>query len=306
MSPLAAATLALPVLLGALAGWAALFTDPETAIGNLNRYALYLAFPALIVVGLTDQAFSLPSQPWFWAVVPAAMVASAAIARLLGGAQAGTLALAAIFGNVAYFGLPLCTAVLGERVLGTASLAVALFVLCSLLLGPPLLVAWSPGASRRSPWVAVLRQPLFWSPFVGLALRAIPGLSGPAHVLLEPLGRSAAPVALFLLGLYLWENRRRMSEGGRSALAHVAAKMLLFPGLLFAMVLAARAAGWTDTDAARIVLLLGATPTAIATFALAQEFGVGRERVAQAIVGTTLVSMVSLPAVVSLVTWLVG
>jgi predicted permease len=43
--------------------------------------------------------------------------------------------------------------------------------------------------------------------------------------------------------------------------------------------------------------LLGATPTAIATFALSVDFDAGQEQVAQSIVLTTLASMVTLPLV---------
>jgi predicted permease len=49
--------------------------------------------------------------------------------------------------------------------------------------------------------------------------------------------------------------------------------------------------------AARAVVLLACTPSAIATFSLAEELGLGQQRVAQTIVATTLVAAVSLPAV---------
>ncbi len=306
MTALAFAGLAFPVALGAMTGVAALFADPAAAIRDLNRYALYIAFPALIVAGLTDAAFEPPAQPWFWAVIPIAIAITVATLRLAASRvpqQVRTLAISAIFGNVAYVGLPLCVSVLGAAVLGTTSLAVSVFVLSSLLLGPTLLIRWTPGAATdRSPWMSVARQPLFWAPFVGLGLRLLPdGALSTLHSLMSPVGASAAPVALFLLGLYLWENRSRLAHGGGSGVAHVLGKMVVFPAVMLACVLAARRLGWADDQAARIVLILSATPTAIATFALAQEFEVGADSVATAIVGSTLLAALSLPAAVALI-----
>ena len=70
-------------LLGVICGALRLFADPEAAIGALNRYALYLAFPALIVAGLTDRSFREPDQPWLFAIPLVAMLVSAGLIRLL-------------------------------------------------------------------------------------------------------------------------------------------------------------------------------------------------------------------------------
>jgi len=293
--------LGFPMALGVLAAWGGLFVNPESAIGALNRYALYVAFPALIAAGLTGEAFVLPLEAAFWLIVPLAMGLTAGLAGLMGRVawlrgQAGTLVLAGIFGNVAYVGLPLCERILGESVVGLASLAVSVFVVCSLFIGPTLLLAWSPGSTTdRSPLVAVLKQPLLWSPVVGLALRWTPWMSG-AHDLLVPVGRSAAPVALFLLGLYLYENREA-ARPSISTLSHVGLKILVFPAILTGMCLLCLWNGWLGVDAAQVFILLAATPTAIATFALAVEFEVGQERVAQGIVLSTLASAITLPLV---------
>lgn len=301
MSPLSSAFagLALPVLLGLLAGGLRLFPDPGAAIGALNRFALYIAFPALIAVGLTGVRLDVPATPAFWLVPPAAMTVTAALAWLVArgpfAGQAGTLTLAGITGNVAYIGLTLCERLLGEQVLGLASLAVALFATSALALGPALLLRWSGHGRRRSVASLLLRQPLLWSPFLGLGLRATPWRDS-AHALLEPVGHSAAPVALFLLGLYLHTHRRAVTLD-LAALAHAAVKLLLFPAVVGTLCLFAHHSGWLDTAAVQVFLILAATPTAIAAFALSVEFEAGEDRVAQTIVLSTVISAFTLPVV---------
>ena len=292
--------LGFPIAVGLLAGWSGLFREPDEAVGVLNRYALYIAFPALIAAGLTGASFTLPVDAGFWLFVPVAMAVTVAVAGLLGRTvlpgKGGTLVLTGIFGNVAYVGLPLCERILGDAVLGLASLAVSIFVTCSLLAGPTLLLAWSPaGSTQKAPLGSVLWQPLLWSPVIGLALRFTPWMSG-AHDLLAPVGRSAAPVALFLLGLYLFVHRAAAIPSVAS-IAHVSMKIGVFPLILAGMCKVGLWGGWLQVDAAQVFILLGATPTAIATFALAVEFDVGRDDVAQAIVVSTLVSAMTLPLI---------
>ena len=121
----------MPMLLGIAAGAVGLFRDPDDAIGALNTFVLYLAFPVLIVVGITDCDFSLPSEPAFYLVVPAVAVllsgALAALRRLPAfRPHAGPIALTSLFANTAYVGLPVVEGVLGPEALGLGALAVAM------------------------------------------------------------------------------------------------------------------------------------------------------------------------------------
>lgn len=149
----------------------------------------------------------------------------------------------------------------------------------------------------------VARQPLLWSPLAGLSLRLVPAeIVTPLRATLEPLGRTAAPVSMVLLGLYLWTHRDalRLDAGARGSLAiHVAARIVLVPLVTLAMILPASRLGWLALDEARVLLILAAMPAAITTFAIALEQGIGSDRVAAAIVGSTLGAALTLP----LVTW---
>ena len=289
-----------PALLGALAGGLRLFERPDAAVGHLNRYALYVAFPALVFVGLADASFALPAGGYFYLVVPAALGLSLTLVRLVGrGPERGSLALVASFGNVAYLGLPLVEQTFGASALGVASLAVAVHVTLAMLLGPWLLLRWgrAPGGARRGTG-ALLRQPLLWAPFAGLLARRLPDHAAAGLLaVLRPIGASAAPVALFLLGLYLHTHAAGLRKIERATVAHVATKLLLLPAVTLALCGLGRGFGWLRPLDAQVLVLLSAMPAAITTFAIAQELGVGVARVTQTVVASSFASLAPVPLV---------
>lgn len=299
------ASLLVPLALGVIAGRARLFEDPARAIDALNAFALHLAFPALVLIGLSDPETSIAQRPAFLAIVPISLALSLAVVRATTALRAewreraGTIALVVAFGNTAYLGLPYVEAVLGDAALSTAAVAVAIHVALAMTCGPVLLARWSGGApgAGRAAMARVMKQPLLWSPLIGLALRALPGAAlEPLRAVIEPLGRTAAPVSMVLLGLYLWENRARLRVDGDVA-AHVTARLLLAPAVTAALVLPAHAWGWLELVEARVLLVLAAMPAAITTFAIALEQRIGSDRVAAAIVVSTVASVVTLAAV---------
>lgn len=285
--------LAVPLSLGLLSGARGLFSDPDAAVGTLNRYVLYVGFPALIVAGMLDRALRLPSGVGFYATVPVVagllVVALLVLRRTALRDQAGVVALTSLFANVAYVGLPVVQGVLGESALGMGALAVSIHVAISMLLGTFLLLVWGDrsesGALKRAAGQLV-RQPLAWAPFVGLGLRLTP-LAGELLPLIAPVGRSASPVALFLIGLFLHTHGRGLSVDGR-ALLRIAAKLVVVPLLTVLVVGVFSSLRAIDPEAATVLILLSTMPSAISTFAIAREFEHAVEEVTVTIVGTTV------------------
>lgn len=298
MSGLDLLVLLVPVLLGLLAGVTGIFPRVDEALDALNTFALRFAFPALVLIGIADARFVPPEGPGFWLVPAAALAMALAPVALVAGRvrpHGGTVALTTSFGNVAYLGLPVVDRVYGAGVLGIASLIVAVHVTMSLLVGPLLLLRW--GERPTGAGVAlgrVARQPLLWAPVVAFALRAGPEPIRAAAVAgLTPVGRAAGPTALFLLGLYLHAERRRVASFGAVDGLHVAWKLIVLPlataGLLWA------AGDAVEPEVGQVALLLATMPSAITTFALARELDVGQETVARAVVVSTIVALVALP-----------
>ncbi|MEQ9075920.1 MAG: AEC family transporter [Sandaracinaceae bacterium] len=311
---LAALALGAPILLGASAGAVRLFPDPNAAVDHLNRYALYFAFPALVFRGLVDADFALPTEPGFWLLIPLVLAVSALTVRALFPEEAPTLALIVAFGNVAYLGLPVVERVLGEDALGLAAVAVAVHVTLALSVGPLLLLRWSGrGDGFAESAKALARQPLLWAPVAGLAVHALPGDARSlldtmlVDTVIEPLGRSAAPVALFLLGLYLFTQRARLRRIEGGDVVHLGVKLLFLPALSFGVAFGFHSVGWLTPAQAQVLCLLAAMPAAITTFAISQQLGVGAERTSRAIVATSVLSIVTIPVASWLaLTWVAG
>ncbi|MCB9730174.1 MAG: AEC family transporter [Deltaproteobacteria bacterium] len=294
------------VLLGYVAGGTAVFARRPDAIAALNGYVLYVAFPLLIVLGTADPSHAVPTHPAFYlahlALFAAWVPALAILGRSAGSVrdELGAIALGAIFGNIAYVGLPFIVSVLGDESVGLASVGVALHVALAMTLGPALLLRWQGGERRGLALVArrLVRQPLVWAPLVGLLLRSLPA-SVLEHLLppLAPVAASAPPVALFMLGLYLRANTTALRSLDAPALVLSAGKLLASPALALALAWPLWRAGLIDALEARVFVLLAAVPTAIAAFSLAHELALGEATVARGIVLTTVLSLVSLPLV---------
>ena len=291
------------IAVGALAGAIRLFPAPRAAIAVLNRFTLYLAFPLLIVASLSSSRFTLPQHPAFYvfhALGAAALLPVALLMGRLTGAgrsQARVITAGALFGNIAYLGIPYCTAILGAKATGLASLSAALHIIIAMTLAPFLLDRAAAGAGRplSNTLARIARQPLVWAPFVGLLLRLLPAHPRAVVVdLVGPLGSAAGPVALFMVGLYLWEQRALVFQTGRSAVTLLSAKLLIYPALVWALVWALEPVlPVTETQRA-VLVLVAAMPVAVTTFSLAEEFDVGRDLLSVGIVVSTLVSLLTL------------
>jgi len=207
-----------------------------------------------------------------------------------------------MLGNIAYLGIPLATALLGPQVVGLASVCAALHIVLGIPLGSFVLLRWgrpTGAGERRSPLSAVIRQPLVWAPIVALVARLLPG-SIVEHVIAPAkwIGAAASPVALFMIGLYLFEHRRELAALRWTDVWLIVAKLIVLPILALACVLASLRLGWIELEAGKVAIVVAAMPTAITTFALAEEYGVGRDPLIRGIVGSTLVFMLS--------SWLLG
>jgi predicted permease len=304
--------LVFPAALGFACARADLFEDPARAVRALNVFALYVAFPALVARGLVSSSAPLPGELGFYLVWPIGLALTLGCVwawRRRGGEGAASMGLVAAFGNVAYLGLPYVEAVMGEGARGAAALAVSIHVVGAVTVGPAVLARWGSGEAAGLGEVAgrLARQPLFWAPFVGLALRALP--DGPRATSLEwigPLAAAAAPVALFMLGVYLWTERARVKVPTAGVLAHLAIRQLAAPGFVLLVCLAMTARGWLSPEVAELHVVLASMPVAITTFAMAHGAGVGTERVAGAIVWSTLLAAASLPAWTGVAAWVFG
>lgn len=286
------------IALGCLAAAVRMFPNTDQAIATLNRYALYLAFPALIVSSLGSPQLRPPSG---WGFIAAHFIALAVYlpctvitARILRSRSERLVVPAtALFGNIAYLGIPFCAAVFGAETIGLAAASASIHITISMTLGPYLLARASRGEARAGATIArIARQPLVWAPLVGLLLRLLPpASSGPAVRWLGGVGASAGPVALFMIGLYLWTHRGAVRSAGRPALLLLGQKLFVYPLVTLSCLLIF--GGMLDLSPVetQLMVVMAAMPVAVTTFAIAEEYGVGRATVAAGIVVSTALSL---------------
>ncbi len=310
-------TLLLPLALGVLAGrgrWLETKTvSTPQAMGALNRFALLIAFPALVVASFLDPSREL-ALSWLVIVLAGApLLVGVAVSLAIGGRTMsserlparGALSLVALFGNSAYLGLPLVSALLGEDHVPLASTIVSVHVALTVTLGTALLERESTTGRSKPLLLQLVTSPLAMSPIVGFALAAsIDALGLDAHPAtlacfgaLDLLGKTASPLGIFVLGLFLGARRPTLA-GPRGQLAFTLVRLVIVPASTIALALALRSLVSIDVAALRTLVLLAAVPAAISTFAMVEDVGGDSESVARAIVTTSLVSLATLP------TWL--
>lgn len=292
--------LAVPALLGVAMVKARQIRDVPAAIGAFNAYTLLLGFPALIAVGVLDVDPSVASSWAFWGVIPIVDLLLVAVSwgfgATLSGRQGGSIALVLLFGNTAYLGLPFAVSVLGERARGPASLLVAVQVTIAVLLGPVLLQRWSGEGRGSVDWARIVRQPLLLAPFLAFAVRFLPaGIVDGIREVLAPLAASTAPVAMFLVGLYVVEHWDRVRVAERGVWTHVVLRMLLAPAVNAAVALILFEVGALSSLAFAVVVILGGMPAAISTFSIAYDEGVAADRVAGVVVRSTFAAFLTTP-----------
>ncbi len=285
--------------LGYLARWIGLLRAGDERV--LNALVYYFALPAFLLLELAQATYSRDVLR-FMAAGSAPLVLLVLLLVLLRGLGLSRerfylLSVSAVFGSLAFFGLPFIEYVVGgEEATRLAALAVGLlapfgvaFVLTLLELYP----AAGEGVSRAL--LRTLRRlgrnPLILAIVLGLTL----GLGQVALPLflvqiLRYLSGTMAPLALFALGVFLYGRPYRAL---RQAFALSLLRLAVLPGLSF---LCARLLGLSPLQATVLVLMNG-TPLAVNMIVLSQRYGFHVEEMAS----LTLVS--SLAALFTLSLW---
>ncbi len=285
--------LIVPLLFGLLAGRIGVFNQPRGAVERLNWLAINFAFPALVAAGVANQKSDLPSDPAFWLLWPCSLALMLLGVRLFARDKA-TMGLVSTFGNVAYLGLPVTFAVYGSEAMGPASLIVSVHVVLAVTVGPAVATYWGEGRADGGV-VKVLKMPLFWAPFFGAGIRFLPAGAEQAATTLGYLGMVASPIALFMLGLYVFIERKRAMRPDVAVFKHAAQKLFVVPAVIAAACFAAVGLGWLEPQHARYHMLLGAMPAAITAFSIALDAKIDAEVIGSTIIWSTAISVVTIP-----------
>ncbi|WP_315778841.1 MULTISPECIES: AEC family transporter [unclassified Bradyrhizobium] len=295
------------ILTGFLCGWFGVFD--RTATDNLNRFAVYLALPALIFTAMSRIGVEQVSQFGFIGAFCGGIAATFAtgfvISRLRGRrvANASIEGLDAGYSNVGFMGIPMCLLVFGPDS-APASIIATLFTACVLFLFAIVVVEMdlqkgaTLGATVAKVARSLLTSPLFIAPVAGLAV----GLSGfalPAPFLsfTTLLGGAASPAALVCIGLFLAQERVVTHDAASIGIL-VSLKLVMQPAVtaLLAFHVFSMPPLWSHS-----AVILSALPIGSGPFTIAKLYGLE----AGVTSGSILVSHMSAVLTVSLlVAWL--
>ncbi|WP_010525280.1 AEC family transporter [Nesterenkonia sp. F] len=298
---------------GFLAGFAARFRQAQS---GLNAFVFYFGLPSFVfsAVLAAPQAQGVPvaAIPLAAGVTLLLSLITYAVTRSMGpraAPGAAPTSLAATFGNVGYFGIPITLSTVGPE----AALAAGVLHLTHNMIymtGYPVVRTAATGAAgpdgfraawRRQLWPivrkAVLLNPVALSMAAALAVVLTP-LSVP-EMLSESVamvGDTAVPVALFAVGLAMHPALEGVRSGGvskRAITLGTSVKILVLPLATWLAVLPL-----TDHLGpvwAAALVLMAAMPSSTTVFVFSEEYD-GDGRLAAAIlVAGTLASIVTIP-----------
>ncbi|MEM9098727.1 MAG: AEC family transporter [Pseudomonadota bacterium] len=270
---------------------------PRQAKG-VNSFAMVVAVPALMFTLLGEADLGA----YNWSVLLVYMLAEIAvygltflICRFLLGVstpEAMLLGMTTIFVNGVFFVLPIAGILYGP---GAEEVVVGIIVLDSLVLfgGSMLLLDFltARGASITRVLSGFAANPMI----IGMALGMFVNLAGitvPKGILAYAhfVGAAAAPAALFALGVTL--GRVELGKLGIPLPVVVAMKIVGQP--LMALLLLGTLV--TPSDWAQTALLMTMGPAGAMPFVIALGYGIRNDRIAMAVIVTTLVSLITLPA----------
>ena len=220
--------------------------------------------------------------------------------RGVGIEEAAVEAQCAVIGNTGFLGVPMLVLLMGPQAAGPVILVLSidLIVFSSLIT----LIITGHRQGRVSPAMAgalalgLLRNPMI----VSMALGLIWGATGvalpvPLDEFVTLLGAAATPCALFAIGASLVGRR---AERVAVAAWLSFAKLILHPA---AVAVAALLVFHVDPAAAAVMIAAAALPVAGNVFILAQHYGVAPHRVSSSILISTVVSVITVSAVIALV-----
>ena len=290
---------------------------PLLAIPGLNSFVLFFALPCMLYRFGARTPITQLLNPSLVAVYLLCALMMVGLTVMLtrrgriGWNDASFGALVAAFPNTGFMGVPLLVALLGAQAAGPAivTIAIDMVITSSLCIALSQLDgAGTQGAGRaaRRALAGVVANPLPWSIALGALASSLSfTLPLPLNTTVNLLADAASPTALFTIGAVL--ARAQMSGARRAALADcglvVGLKLVLHPLLVGAVGLAAMAAGAPlDRFALTVIVLVAALPSASNVAMLAERFGADNGRIAQIILGSTVLAFFSFSAAVAWLT----
>jgi len=273
----------------------------ENWVRVLNRYGLYIGFPALIFESLIhiEGASLIQNLP----VYGLNIVLLVAILTLLivplkifkvRNTIANTYIICTFFGNVAYLGYPVVTSVFPNAA-GEVSIIIAIYVIILFTIGIGVLeVSKSEYTSPFTILLNIAKNPFIAAVALGIVFIRY-GISLPAYLVdaLRIIKGSASPVVIISLGIFI-AQKVPLRRTWKHSLAITVVRLFAIPALF-------SIAGWSlDMGSEFFISIVEAgMPLAVTPFALSSVYPLDREVIVSAIVLSTIISIFTLPGIIA-------
>ncbi len=291
------------ILLGVIAG--RIWKKSEEGLAWLNIYVLYFALPPLIFMIVAQTPLEKLANPLF--VVATAGATTICFLLMLFAArqfynasprEAALMGTSAAYGNIGYMGLPLAVAFFGQSA-GVPAALVFCFDIVVLFVLTAIFASLQNSSQNKIQMLGKILWDVATHPFniatmlgaVATALKWQP--SGGLLTIIEMLMRSAAPVALFAMGVTV--SLRGKPEFNRELGTLGFIKIILHPLLAFGAVTLFVSA---DVVWLQVAVMMAALPTATNAFILARQYNAYVAGSGAAVITTTAVSVITIPLIV--------
>lgn len=280
-----------PVFLLALVGFVWVKLGFEYRVEFVTRLAMTLSIPCLIFVALMQTEIdpkALADLSVASLVAYGMVGVLIALLVLIFRLDSQTYMAPLIFGNTGNLGLPLALFAFGDQGLSYAVVVFAVMAILSFTIG----IWMVAGAGSFS---KVLKEPLVAATLLG-ALFLWQGWETPEFLTntLDLIGQIAIPIMLITLGVAV--ARLEIKALGQAIVLSIL-KVAICAGC------AALVADWFGLApvAAGVLIVQVATPVAVTSYLLAEKYGADAQPVAGLVVVSTLLSVITLPLILSFV-----
>lgn len=261
-----------------------------------SRYDYYIGFPILIFYSLLHTAFEKIGNGAFLATNILNLTITVLLILLVSyffkvkREFIGVLILTGIFGNVAYMGIPLNEALFGKEGVGYASVVIGLVSIFCLSVGIFFFEFFSSAHVKTlALFKNLLKNPIIIAVFFGIAASAFHAqFPSPLENFLSLVSKSASPIALFAIGMFLAQKFVASEKGYIFMLCFL--NLIALPlitlgiGQLFGL----------SGVPLKVSFLQAAMPLAVTNFVIAQKYKLYENAVASAIVISTVCSILTI------------
>lgn len=289
--------------LGRFAGW------PESVNEGLNRFCFTVALPCMLFKVMSkfyqspavDVRLLIAYFGSCFAVYIVGRILAKHVFRL-DPVSASVFGLGGIFSNNVMLGIPVALILLGQSSLPSVALVL---VFNSLILWTLVTVSveWARSGSFSLQGIvktllSVLRNPLIIGIFSGFAWSFLLHRSLPRaiDISVTMLGDVSAPLTLVTLGMSL--ARYNISQGLRESAALCVLKLLLMPAIIWGIAFLLH----LPLQESQVVVLLGSMAVGVNVYLMAQKFKVLQGVTATSMLLTTLLSTITTPLLMILMT----